>query len=242
MEEKDLLFLNECRNEDLQTLADYLVFDPKDQKKRRFETLSKTRDYQLYYPKEMQKLIPVIAKELSYFGSNDIAYALRPVFGKKPGVPYREILEDVCKKLKVNYNEHSSVELVEQYLLQKVLADTVSKMTPEEVKILGEDFGLKGQQDIAHIYAVGSPIYYRAIILLVQALVKRMGVAAAGMFVGGRLLALLAGPVGLAITGLWALADIAGPAYRVTIPCVILIAYMRATYKISDEKMKEYAQ
>ena len=68
MEDKDLLFLKECRNEDLQTLADYLVFDPKDQKKRLFETLSSTRDYQLYYPKEMQKLIPGITKELSYFG------------------------------------------------------------------------------------------------------------------------------------------------------------------------------
>ena len=115
-------------------------------------------------------------------------------------------------------------------------------MTPEEIKILGEDFGLKGQQDFKNLLIVGTPIYYRAIILLVQALVKRMGIAAAGMFVGGRLLALLAGPIGLALTGLWALADIAGPAYRVTIPCVILIAYMRATYRISDETMKEYAQ
>ena len=240
--DKDLLFLAECRNDDLQTLADYLVYDPKDKKKRFNESLSKTRSYHIYYPHAMQKIVIEISNELSYYGSNDIAYFVRGIFGKQKGVSYREILEDVCDKLKVNYNKTTSTELVEQYLLQKVLADAVEKMSPEEVDILCADFGLKGKQDMAHIFALGSPIYYRAIILLVQALVKRMGLAAAGYFVGGRLLALLAGPVGLILTGLWAAADIVGPAYRVTIPCVILIAYMRATYKISDDKMKEYAQ
>ncbi len=240
--DKDLLFLTECRNDDLQTLSDYLVYNPEDKKKRFNESLSKTRNYQIYYPHAMQNLVIEISNELSYYGSNDIAYFVRGLFGKEKGVPYREILEDVCDKLKVNYNKTTSTELVEQYLLQKVLADAVEKMSPEEVEILCADFGLKGKQDMAHIFALGSPIYYRAIILLVQALVKRMGIAAAGYFVGGRLLALLAGPVGLIITTLWAAADIAGPAYRVTIPCVILIAYMRTTYKISDDKMREYAQ
>lgn len=240
--DKDLLFLAECRNDDLQTLADYLVYDPKDKKKRFNESLSDTRNYQICYPHAMKNLVIEITNELSYYGSNDIAYFVRGIFGKQKGVSYREILEDVCDKLKVNYNKTTSTELVEQYLLQKVLADAVEKMSSEEVDILCADFGLKGKQDMAHIFALGSPIYYRAIILLVQALVKRMGLAAAAYFVGGRLLALLAGPVGLIITGLWAAADIAGPAYRVTIPCVILIAYMRATYKISDDKMKEYAQ
>lgn len=240
--DKDLLFLTECRNDDLQTLADYLVYDPKDKKKRFNEPLSDTRNYQIYYPHAMKNLVIEISNGLSYYGSNDIAYWIRGALGKKKGVSYREILEDVCDKLKVNYNKTISTELIEQYLLQKVLADAVEKMSPEEVDILCADFGLKGKQDMAHVFALGSPIYYRAIILLVQALVKRMGLAAASYFIGGRLLALLAGPVGLVITGLWAAVDIAGPAYRVTIPCVILIAYMRATYKISDDKMKEYAQ
>ena len=72
--DKDLLFLAECRNDDLQTLADYLVYDPKDKKKRFNESLSKTRSYHIYYPHAMQKIVIEISNELSYYGSNDIAY------------------------------------------------------------------------------------------------------------------------------------------------------------------------
>jgi hypothetical protein len=36
-----------------------------------------------------------------------------------------------------------------------------------------------------------------------------------------------AGPVGWAATILWTLVDIAGPAYRVTIPCILHVAYIR---------------
>ena len=43
-----------------------------------------------------------------------------------------------------------------------------------------------------------------------------------------RWLSIFAGPIGWGITALWTAIDIAGPAYRVTIPSVIQIAYMRA--------------
>ncbi|MHB1941836.1 MAG: DUF3944 domain-containing protein, partial [Acidiferrobacteraceae bacterium] len=36
---------------------------------------------------------------------------------------------------------------------------------------------------------------------------------------------LVIGPVGWALAGLWLVADLAGPAYRVTVPCVLHIAY-----------------
>lgn len=48
-----------------------------------------------------------------------------------------------------------------------------------------------------------------------------------------RSMAILTGPIGWAVTGLWTLVDIAGTAYRVTIPAVIQIAYLR---KLSDNR------
>ena len=42
-----------------------------------------------------------------------------------------------------------------------------------------------------------------------------------------RILGMWAGPVGWSITILWSIFDIAGPAYRVTIPAVIQIALLR---------------
>ena len=48
-----------------------------------------------------------------------------------------------------------------------------------------------------------------------------------------RVMGVLAGPIGLAITILWTILDIAGPAYRVTIPCVLQVAYMRQKNLVS---------
>ena len=42
-----------------------------------------------------------------------------------------------------------------------------------------------------------------------------------------RLLGILVGPVGWAITGAWTAIDLASPAYRVTVPCVVQVAAIR---------------
>jgi uncharacterized protein YaaW (UPF0174 family) len=65
------------------------------------------------------------------------------------------------------------------------------------------------------------------------------GAAAAAAFRGAAValigeaygaVAALAGPVGLAIGGVWTIASLASPAYRVTIPCVVQLAFMRSNY------------
>ena len=95
--DKDLLFLAECRNDDLQTLADYLVYDPKDKKKRFNEPLSDTRNYQIYYPHAMKNLVIEISNGLSYYGSNDIAYWVRGVFGKETAEEGLDALTDLIQ-------------------------------------------------------------------------------------------------------------------------------------------------
>jgi hypothetical protein len=44
-------------------------------------------------------------------------------------------------------------------------------------------------------------------------------------------LSISTGPIGWAITGIWMLVDFAGPAYRVTVPCVAHIAMLRLKKK-----------
>lgn len=46
-----------------------------------------------------------------------------------------------------------------------------------------------------------------------------------------RAMGVFAGPIGWILTGMWTLIDIAGPAYRVTIPAVIFVAFLRANLK-----------
>ena len=42
------------------------------------------------------------------------------------------------------------------------------------------------------------------------------------------------GPVGWALTGIWTAFDLASPAYRLTVPCVVQVAYMRQ--KLSESQ------
>ena len=62
---------------------------------------------------------------------------------------------------------------------------------------------------------------------------RGLSLAANATFV--KALSVFAGPIGIAVTALWTIMDIAGPAYRVTIPCVILIAAFR-----HEMRLKEY--
>lgn len=128
MSDKDLIFLNDCSNAQLKTLVDILVFD-KDGKKRISESLSGTQAFCENYPNNLKALIPAIINEVQLYGGNSILNKLRG-----HGVCYREILEDVCDRLKVNYNKKLSTELLEAELLRKVAVTVVEKMTEEDIK------------------------------------------------------------------------------------------------------------
>jgi Ubiquinol-cytochrome C chaperone len=55
-----------------------------------------------------------------------------------------------------------------------------------------------------------------------------------------RSISAFAGPVGWAVTAIWTAFDLASPAYRVTVPCVVQLAYMRQKMKSGDiPKCKE---
>ena len=47
-------------------------------------------------------------------------------------------------------------------------------------------------------------------------------------------ISVFAGPIGWAITAIWAAFDMASPAYRVTVPCVVQVAYMRQKMKAAQ--------
>jgi hypothetical protein len=78
-------------------------------------------------------------KELSYLGSNDLAYLLR----RLQGVDYPEIVRDVCKYLKISElqpgEEESVVELNEQLVIRKIFADAWEHIDADERReLLGE--------------------------------------------------------------------------------------------------------
>ena len=66
-----------------------------------------------------------------------------------------------------------------------------------------------------------------------KALIGR-GLSFAGNALLTRTMSILAGPIGWAITGVWTAVDIASPAYRVTVPAVIQVAFLRRKYLYAD--------
>ncbi len=242
-DDADLEFLSQCSDEDLNDLVQCLIYD-KDGKTRLTEELSTTAAYKQFSPKHSMYW-KEIAAEIQCFGGNTFATIVR---GGK-GVLYKEVLCDVCDKLKVNYNKKSSVDLIESNLLMKILTKAIESMSQDEIKELGESVGIKNVAGLTSktllagfqaVFRAGGFKSYQLTAIIVNQVLKALigrglGFVAAGTMM--RTLSILTGPIGWVITGIWTAIDIGSAAYRVTIPAVLLVAFLRTKIAngISDE-------
>lgn len=147
--DNDLEFLAEISSKDLDDLVYSLTHD-RDGSVRFTEELTNNEIYKRNYP-DHQKYWELIAAEIQCFGANTFATMIR---GGK-GVQYKEVLMDVCDKMKANYNKDSSIEQIEGNLLMKILTDALEKMSPEELKELAEATGVKNTSGITAETMVG---------------------------------------------------------------------------------------
>lgn len=244
LEDKDLAFLKNCPNEDLKALADLLVFD-KDGKKRWNEKLSRKKVYMESYPNNLRNAVNDIVLELQCYGADTIASAVREIFGKHPGVPYREILMDVCDKKNVSYNKTSSTERIEYHFIQSIIEETLQKASDEEILGIADELGVSftGEENRDQIidsilqkstsptlYSKMTEIVYSAVVP--GAVAGVAGAAAAQVAVVAARVG-LPRLVGLAIPAInafmwgWLIKDLSGPAYRITVPAVIMIINFR---------------
>lgn len=234
IQDPDLLILNECSNEQLKSLVDILVFD-KDGKKRIAESLSTTKHFIEHYPKFLKVLVPDIINEIQRFGGNTIINTFRG-----HGVAYREILEDVCDKLKVNYNKKLSTPLLEGELLRKVAVTVVEKMTDEDVKQF--DANLDKKRFIDAIMSNNGPAMLAIIAIVISQITKQTAEKGTIVVLGNILstkATTLVVPVLNVLSVAWTIFDIAGAAYRVTVPFTITLAFIRRQLSGQNEELKE---
>ncbi|MDZ3971378.1 DUF3944 domain-containing protein [Escherichia coli] len=229
----DLAFLKDCTDEQLDDLV-YLLTHDKDGTVRLTEELTRNSNYNSHYPNH-SLYWEDIAAEIQCFGANTFATMFR---GGK-GVLYKEILCDVCKKMKVNFNKDATTEVIEQNLLMKIATDALDSMTPEQIKELGMEFGIKNTSGLTSqtltaafqtIFRSGGFKSYQLTVIIVNQVMKALIGRGLSFVANGtlmRIMSVLAGPIGWAITGLWTAVDVGGAAYRVTIPAVIQVAFLR---------------
>lgn len=244
MNTKDLEFLYSARNEDLRILVDYLTKD-KNGNYRLTEGLTSKRSYQAYYPARIDLMVDDVIDELERFGGNTIAN-----FFRGGGVDYRTIVTGVAKKLKVNFNKKSDVAIIEWNILMKIFTDSLDKMSEEELMKLAKEMGVPigrytrfSKQIVINVLQIAIKksgfAAYKIAVIVANAIAKALlgrGLSFAANATLTRFVSIFAGPIGWVLMALWTAIDIAGPAYRVTIPCVVQIAYMRI---LSNTKFDE---
>lgn len=239
VKDENLEFLSRCTSEDLSIIFDILTKD-KDGKERYSEKLT-TNEKVIANKPNHAAYWDLIAGELQHYGGNTIFNLVRG-----NGVQYKEILTNVCDKLKVNYNSKATIETIELNLLMKILTDSMEKMTPEELKILVDELNLNTPDlskpaILAAIQAgikLSGFMVYRVSLIIANAVARAIlgrGLALAANAGLMRVIGMIAGPIGWAITAIWTIFDVAGPAYRVSIPVVIQIAYLRAKITYGKE-------
>ncbi|MCQ2828034.1 DUF3944 domain-containing protein [Helicobacter pylori] len=239
--DSDLEFLKRLSSNDLKDLFDVIVYD-EDGALRMNEELTSSTEYKRY-GNDYAKYAERIAEELQYYGSNSFAS-----FIKGEGVLYKEILCDMCDKLKVNYNKKTETTLIEQNMLSKILERSLEEMDDEEVKEMCDELSIKNTDNLNRqalsaatltLFKMGGFKSYQLAVIVANAVIK--AIFQRGLSLGAnaaltRGLSILTGPVGWIITGVWTAIDIAGPAYRVTIPACIVVATLRLKAQANEIK------
>jgi uncharacterized protein YaaW (UPF0174 family) len=252
-EDLDLKFLAYTPSVNLNDLVDCLIKD-KDGSIRLTEELTQSDLYKKHFP-DHSKYWQEIAAEIQCFGANSLLTILR----RGKGVLYREVLEDVCDKCNAKYNKKDTVTDLENSLLIKILGDALEKMSEADRIEFGKVIGLTNLKTFTPAsltaalqlaFKAGGFTSYRLTLVIANAISRAIlgrGLAFAGNAALMRTASVLAGPVGWALTGAWTVVDIAGPAYRITMPAVIQVALLRKRYAaemagFKDEIRKEMGE
>ncbi|GAA8701659.1 DUF3944 domain-containing protein [Helicobacter pylori] len=238
--DSDLEFLKRLSSNDLKDLFDALVYD-EDGTLRMNEDLTNSTEYKRYghdYAKYPRR----IAEELQCYGGNSFMN-----FFRNEGVLYKEILCDACDHLKVNYNEESATSLIEKNMFSKLLEDSLENMSGREIKELCNELGMTNIDKVIGenkqvliastltLFQTGGSHSYALAVSVADAMVRQTlghGLSSVvGKVVLKKTLGILAGPIGWVITGALVSINLAGPAYRVTVPACVLVATLRKKLK-----------
>lgn len=177
-----------------------------------------------------------IVNYLREMGSNDIA----TFFRGGEGVAYSEIVYDVGEKLDAKVSENASAPKNEQAILEKLFADALDKMSAAEKRQLFQDMGINEMKipwgssgallvEVFMTQFGGFAVYRIAVIVanMVARALLGTGLSFAGNILVTRTIGTFLGPIGWIATGAWLLIDLAGPAFRKTVPAIIHMALLR---------------
>lgn len=215
------------------------------------EDLSSNPLYKINQPQH-SKYAALIAKELRAFGGHTAMNIARQGWGPE----YAEIVRDVADVLKVEYTTDLSVPKLERLILIKVISRIYENLDATQQAKLRQDFNqcsvdleqLLRELNIkdADLDKIAPSVYILAATVVTATLVRLAALGALGgltagavaSFGLGRLVGVLAGPIGWGATILYGIFEVGKPALRVTIPCVLQVALIRIFQEADPDHQK----
>lgn len=234
--DQDLQFLVRCNNAELKALCDLLTHDENGEL-RLSEQLTNSDSYLTCYPDNMKGMWQDIAMELQKFGGNSILNVFR--HGRGPS--YESIVYDACKKMGVkDIGDHDPVALMEQKLLHHLTDKVLDEMTEAQIKELMSELHIKKRsytkQAVIGALLLARQFNQRLYISIIDYIIQ----VVTNLFVGKGVMNAGMGLVrkaddvvkhcGWFLLGGWTMWELASPAYRVTVPAVMQVAYLRLKY------------
>lgn len=226
--------LRACNNDELKFLVDLI----KDQIS---EDLTSHPLYIKHYPSHY-KYSDIISREIQLFAGNSVFN----IFSGE-GVPYKDIVRKVADKMDIDYSDRTTVHKLEMKIIEKALEKSFDeadeKTRKDMIDALGDykgnisDYAKYSKQafmsSIQIIIKLGGFGSYQLAMVVANGIAKTIlgkGLALATNAALARGISIFVGPIGWAVTIIWTILDIAGPAYRVIIPAVIYISYLRLKF------------
>ncbi len=235
------VILRKCKQADFEYLSkvldSYLSFT-NDSKRKELLGLSSVEE-------SKAELVSLIDKQIRYYGSSDIAYFKRAISGDGGGgITASEVIEDVCKKLKIPIKHGGSNEARLERLVNAVAEKELLSKSPEELAEAFDKIGVgnaDSQLVMEHLKKNGKaavlPILVEVLgpkvalgiieTIIVSLIAQIIGREAAKQLVkelvkrNPWLNAL--GPIMWALSGAWLAFDLQGPAYRKTVPICLYL-------------------
>lgn len=240
--DKDLAFLVRCSNEELELLFKILI-----EEGSLTESIRGSEEYKKYGA-DYRQYVDLLAQEVLDFGSNTFWFredyhTVAQDACKKLGVSYNsldsaeEIEDKMCAYLMgetwKSLSEDTQMAFLETWGYNGKNNHTILKAVGSNLffNLLRDSTLASYQMSLIVANAVARQTLNQGLSFAAAAFAKPLVTSAfkssAASLTLGRAAAVLAGPIGWALTAGWTIVDIAGPAYRVTIPAVSYIGCLR---------------
>ena len=189
------------------------------------------------------KYVDAVIDELLNYGSNTLWFK----------ESYITVLTDVCKKLDVQYDSNDEMG---RSLLGKAFGIMYDNLKGEEkneiINVIFSDYNERRKYygdgssfSFENIFKMGdNMVLYLLSMIMANSIAKAIigrGLSLASGVVFTRVLSLVSGPLA-AIMGALTIKEIAGPAYRVTIPAVVYIESMRIMEETREKGVKPFSE